>query len=650
MKKKFWQDKVLPPISFRYDGKPSPEFIPEWKAEERSEKALEGIVREITFADPKTGLTVISHIREYDSSPPGEFHSFDAVDWVLEFVNNDKKDTPIISDILPLDITWDCSKEEKIFLHQAKGSLCRMDDFLPITEQIHPNQNFSLKPIGGRSSNGVLPFMNLQKTGGGLVLAIGWSGQWLAAFDRGETTFRATGGMEKTHLLLRPGERIRTPRILLIEWEGNDPIIGNNLLRQIILRYYTPKSGSGLAIPPVALSTQASYYLTQKDSEPLELESVERGKRVGVEVHWVDACWYGSGGGWWWQEVGNWNIRQDFFPNGLKPISDAVHNAGLKFLLWFEPERVLKGTRTDKEHPEFLLHVEVDPNNRLFNLGLPEARAYLTNLLSEIITSQGIDIYRQDFNFEPLPYWQANDKTDRVGMSEIRHIEGLYRMWDELRQRHPGLLIDNCSSGGRRIDLETISRSFPLWRSDFSDFSGPTYGRGLQIGDQIQTAGLSRWVPLHTAGVWTFTPYDFRSAMSTGVVLYGDVRRADFPEEEAKKAIAELKRLRPYLLGNFYPLIPLTLADHDWCAYQYHRPDLQAGIALFFRRHESPFPTMEVSLQAIEPEAHYEVGLTDTFDDPPRKAMSGADLSRIKITIPEAPGSILLLYSLKSAP
>ncbi|PIP16386.1 MAG: hypothetical protein COX46_02540, partial [bacterium (Candidatus Ratteibacteria) CG23_combo_of_CG06-09_8_20_14_all_48_7] len=218
MKKKFWQDKVLPPISFRYDGKPSLEFIPEWKAEEHFEKVPEGIVREITLTDPKTGLTVISHIREFVSSP-GESHPFDAVDWVLEFVNNGEKDTPIISDILPLDISWDCPKAENIFLHHAKGSLCRMDDFLPITEQIHQNQHFSLKPIGGRSSNGVLPFMNLQKTGGGLVLAIGWSGQWLATFDRGggatlsggEPAMRVTVGMEKTHLILHPGERIRTP-------------------------------------------------------------------------------------------------------------------------------------------------------------------------------------------------------------------------------------------------------------------------------------------------------------------------------------------------------------------------------------------------------------------------------------------------------
>ena len=59
----------------------------------------------------------------------------------------------------------------------------------------------------------------------------------------------------------------------------------------------------------------------------------------------------------------------------------------------------------------------------------------------------------------PLDFWRGNDPPDRQGMTEIRYIEGLYALWDEPRGRHPGLLIDDCASGGRRIDLEMISRS-----------------------------------------------------------------------------------------------------------------------------------------------------------------------------------------------
>ena len=69
----------------------------------------------------------------------------------------------------------------------------------------------------------------------------------------------------------------------------------------------------------------------------------------------------------------------------------------------------------------------------------------LTDHLSNLIRDGRIGCYRQDFNMDPRPFWDAADAPDRVGISEIRHITGLYAMWDELLARHPGLLIDNCS-------------------------------------------------------------------------------------------------------------------------------------------------------------------------------------------------------------
>lgn len=66
------------------------------------------------------------------------------------------------------------------------------------------------------------------------------------------------------------------------------------------------------------------------------------------------------------------------------------------------------------------------------------------------------------------------------------------------------------------------------------------------------------------------------------------------------------------------------VASHDWCAYQYDRPDLGEGFAVFLRRHESPFSTMAVALRGIDEEAIYEVSLAEDFDDPPRAAMPGA--------------------------
>lgn len=340
-------------------------------------------------------------------------------------------------------------------------------------------------------------------------------------------------------------------------------------------------------------------------------------------------------------------------------------------MLWFEPERVRQGAELHREHPEFLVAIEQNPDNLLFDLGNPAARQHLTDQISASIAEHGVDIYRQDHNFDPLPYWQAVDPPDRIGMTEIRYIEGLYTFWDELRQRHPGLWIDNCASGGRRIDLETLSRSLPLWPSDFHDTVGLATGLGLHVGDQCINAGLARWVPLFGGGVWNFTPYGTRSEIIGGFAFgfhidhqhfYADDHTGvskplevmakgktllddDFPLEAATAAIAEWRSLRPFFLGDFHHLLPLTVAAHDWCAWQLHREDLGAGIALFLRRHRSPYPTMEVSLKRIVADAAYEVSLSPDYTEAPRQRMSGGALARLILSIPEAPGSLLLRYT-----
>ena len=94
-------------------------------------------------------------------------------------------------------------------------------------------------------------------------------------------------------------------------------------------------------------------------------------------------------------------------------------------------------------------------------MGIPEARRFLTDFISQQIGEFGIDCYRQDFNFAPLEFWRNADAPDRQGMTEIRWVEGFYAFWDELLQRHPNLIIDVCASGGKHLDLETLSRTFP---------------------------------------------------------------------------------------------------------------------------------------------------------------------------------------------
>ena len=649
------------PFAARFGGQDLRELLPSWKREGTAGPWDGGTAEQTVWTDAGTGLQVMRRLRRFDEFP--------AVDWFVELTNTGPSDTAILEDVQALDVALEVA-DRRVDLHYANGSLCQVDDFLPQRVELGSRYDRTFAPAGGRSSNGVLPFMNLQFPGGGVVIGIGWSGQWAARFNRFDDRLRLVIGQQTTHLRLRPGETIRTPRVLLLEWEGDEPMDGQNLLRRLLLAHYLPRVNGRVPAPPVAQCLQAYYYQTGQAGEKLEQEALPKVAELGADTYWIDACWYGRSGRNWWEEVGSWVIQPDRFPNGLKPIADQAHARGMRFLLWFEPERVRRDSILAQEHPEFLLGSPDDKDNLLLNLGDEAALRHIRDLLSEHIGRIGIDVYRQDFNFDPLTYWQAADAPDRVGMTENLHVQGLYRLWDELRRRHPNLWIDNCASGGRRIDLETLSRSLPLWPSDFHDTVGLSAGMNLHVGDQCVNAGLARWVPLFGGGVWNFEPYAVRSQAIGGFTFgmhigFEDYRRPSdpqvfnfpavaargktllgegFPAELARAAIGEHNGLQPYVTGDFWPLLPLTTSAHDWCAFQFHRHDLNAGFALFFRRHGSPFSSMQAGLRWINPTAGYRVTFSAGYDPSPEQIMSGRQLQELPVQIDERPASLLLQY------
>jgi alpha-galactosidase len=314
----------------------------------------------------------------------------------------------------------------------------------------------------------------------------------------------------------------------------------------------------------------------------------------------------------------------------------------MKFILWFAPLHVNRGTVWAKEQPQF---VHGGGQGGIWKLGDPQAREFLVNWLSEKSRQWGFDVYREDFGIGTAP----EEGDERLGIGEMKHVEGFYWFWSELLRRNPRLAIDNCCGGGRRIDLETAARAYTLWRSDFNDVGEglkdkkhwPLMGRA----DQVMVGGLSLYYPLHTGPVWDMHPYSFRSALTSGIVIYTDTLGKNFSPELARRGIAELKQLRHLWEGDYYPLLPLTTSQADWYAYQLDRPDLGEGCGLVFRRPEAAASSRTIELQNIDPEASYLVSLTgETYDQGPAIKMKGRRLARQTIAIDSKPGSTLLRY------
>jgi alpha-galactosidase len=224
----------------------------------------------------------------------------------------------------------------------------------------------------------------------------------------------------------------------------------------------------------------------------------------------------------------------------------------------------------------------------------------------------------------------------------------LYEFWDAILASQPGMVIDNCASGGRRIDLETISRSIPLWRSDWQCgwINDSTPG-------QTHTMGLSYWVPLSGTGVLgacrrAGDTYNFRSSLSAAL-QFGIFPYESFPIEEQypwdwhRRMLADFVRARPLFYGDYYPLVANS-PDYDvWAAFQMHRPDLGEGLVLAFRRKDAPFISAALRLQGLDPVAEYELQDTDTGKT---WKQTGQELGErgVRVTLEQAPESRLVFY------
>jgi alpha-galactosidase len=256
--------------------------------------------------------------------------------------------------------------------------------------------------------------------------------------------------------------------------------------------------------------------------------------------------------------------------------------------------------------------------------------------IGDLLEKNGIDHYRQDFNIAPENIWLGNDTEGRKGITEVKYIMGLYDYWDYLLTRFPHLLIDNCASGGRRIDYETMLRSAPMWRTD--------YNYGEPVGYQCHTYGLEFYLPQHATGSYHVNPFNSRSSLGSAVVFNWKLTQQGESFTDMVRTMQEFQEVRPYFYEDFYPLSgtgDLT-GDNIWLSYQLHRPSDETGYIIAFRRAECQSSTYLVRLSALNPTATYRIYNKDNGEI---KEYTGQQLANgLTLSLPQPRTSLLLNY------
>ena len=635
-----------PPFSFELDGKKSSDFIKSWDYSFEKQVSTEvNVVKYcITYESKQAGLRIDCEVEGYTD--------YDAVKWLLHFTNIQDADSKVISHVKVIDVDFEYARSGDFILHTADGNHISKADFHPRSLVMKPGEEHQFFPEGGRSSETSFPFFNIESPANqGVVFSSGWSGTWISDFmKKTDRVISFSSGMKRFESYLKSNETIRTPSMCLLFWNAENRMEGHNKFRRFVLAHQSRKIDGKFATYP--LSSGFNYH----DPEPCTeyscltedyaIAMIRRYTQFGLipEVYWLDAGWYSGAanfeqGQTWANTVGNWTVDTTRFPNGLKPIAEEAHKVGAKFMVWFEPERVNEGTQWAREHPEWMLR-HGDGDWLLFDLGNRDARKWMTQKIINLIRENGIDYYRQDFNMRPDVYWEANDEPGRIGMKEVRHIEGLYAFWDDLLTEFPNLLIDNCASGGRRLDMETIPRSAPLWRSDYYHYDDPD-------GYQGHTYGLNFFLPLHGTGILQTDRYSFRSSMSSALIYNWKITDKSVSYIDMQNCLKEYASVRPYYYEDYYPLVGIEdlTRDNIWIAYQLHRPTDESGIIVAFRREKSPDDRLTVQLGGLKKDENY---LITSMDDESFKCLkSSKELNEgFDLMIEEPRGSLLLKYSI----
>ena len=195
-------------------------------------------------------------------------------------------------------------------------------------------------------------------------------------------------------------------------------------------------------------------------TEANELPMIAAAAKAGCEYYVIDAGWYADLHEDWSQTLGTWQASTTRFPHGLKSLLDQIRQAGMVPGLWLEPEVVgPKSVLAQKPDNWFLVRhgKRALKNSRLLlDFRNPEVRDYLDQVIARVVHDYGVGYIKMDYNVDSLQGTEIN--ADSFGQGLLEHNRAHLAWLDSILNRYPDLVIENCGSGGGRMDYAMLSR------------------------------------------------------------------------------------------------------------------------------------------------------------------------------------------------
>jgi alpha-galactosidase len=443
-----------------------------------------------------------------------------------------------------------------------------------------------------------------------------WSGNWKMIFERNK--FRqvsVTGGVNDFDCTwcLSGGETWSAPVFAAGYTEGGFGQVSRNIHRyerEVVMHPVEAKR-----IMPVIYNAYGTFF-AQVNAEKI-IGAIDIAHALGIECLIIDAGWAGRGDNYA-QGMGEWQVNPERFPDGLRPIADRLHERGMLFGLWMEPEVVHVDSPLIREHPDWVLGYEERQPDRhgvrmVLNFARDDVRDAITQKTLDLIKQYDIDYFKIDFNrliahagWPQAPYPRQKEVW-------VRYVRNVLAYFKTVKQKFPNILFENCASGGMRVDLEMLRFSGRINRSDnqdpldvlklhegFSMFMLPKLaGGGCHISD-VFTRHFNQRV--------STMKFQAHTAMMGSLAVGKNLLTMDADEQtELKEYLALYKRIRPIVhLGNLYRLA--SAWKKPYAAFQYLTQTGDEGVVFAFGQSMqfTQYPE-RLRLQGLEPEARYRV-------------------------------------------
>jgi len=635
---------------------------------------LELLSSEVVIIDKRPTLKIVQKDRLYPlqiTSYIRVLEEFNILEKWVELTNLGKKGNIKVENLLSGSILL--PNDEYVLTHLSGGELSEFQEYhTELTPGVKILETKMFKSNTAMPWFLVRPKSSVQNDRGPAWWgSVHYSGNWKLVFDNTfnssyYNTLQILGGINSwdTELTLQPGRSFTTPKFSTgYSPNGWDGAARDNAayVRETIL----PATHRQELRPVLFNSWYATTY-NIKEEEQIAMAKIA--KDIGVELFCLDDGWF-KGRIKSDTALGDWDIDEVKFPNGLGPIIDSIHAMGMKFGLWVEPENVVAKSEVYHKHPDWVLDFpgrRIVTGRRFMNLAREDVYQYLFKSFDRLLNENKIDFIKWDQNtYLSDPGW-ADAPVEIQREVRPRFIANLYRLVDELRKRHPHVLFESCASGGGRVDLGMMSRMDQAWTSDNTT---PVDRLFIQYGylGAMPANTMVSWVIEGIANQQQMNAslaYKFDVAMGGVLGIGYDIRKWSAQEKEiARKKIALYKTIRPIVQqGITHRLV--SPYEHNRTALQYNSKNGNEAVLFCYNLavylsagyvKSAPLRSAQLNdratsflkLKDLAPDKNYRI---QKADDPNDKGVvyTGAFLTEVGIDWPLKNSFESAIYTLKA--